>query len=198
MKNKELRYEERLGQENLLPLIFKMALPAIAAQFVNLLYNLVDRIYIGHIPGIGTEALAGVGVTTSIIILISSFSAIVGGGGAPLAAIALGQGNRERAGKILGNGFLLLIAFTLVTSSIAYTFMEPIPLFTGASENTLSYARDYLSIYLFGTLFVELSTGLNTFINIQGRPTVSMYAVLTGAILNIILDPFSYSGWISV
>ena len=98
MKNKELRYEERLGQENLLPLIFKMALPAIAAQFVNLLYNLVDRIYIGHIPGIGTEALAGVGVTTSIIILISSFSAIVGGGGAPLAAIALGQGNRERAG----------------------------------------------------------------------------------------------------
>ena len=126
MKNKELRYEERLGQENLLPLIFKMALPAIAAQFVNLLYNLVDRIYIGHIPGIGTEALAGVGVTTSIIILISSFSAIVGGGGAPLAAIALGQGNRERAGKILGNGFLLLIAFTLVTSSIAYTFMEPI------------------------------------------------------------------------
>ena len=123
MKNKELRYEERLGQENLLPLIFKMALPAIAAQFVNLLYNLVDRIYIGHIPGIGTEALAGVGVTTSIIILISSFSAIVGGGGAPLAAIALGQGNRERAGKILGNGFLLLIAFTLVTSSIAYTFM---------------------------------------------------------------------------
>lgn len=189
MKNRELRYEERLGQENLLPLIFKMALPAIAAQFVNLLYNLVDRIYIGHIPGIGTEALAGVGVTTSIIILISSFSAIVGGGGAPLAAIALGQGNRERAGKILGNGFLLLIAFTLVTSSIAYTFMEPILLFTGASENTLSYARDYLSIYLLGTLFVELSTGLNTFINIQGRPTVSMYTVLTGAILNIILDP---------
>ena len=189
MKTQALRYEERLGQENLLPLIFRMALPAITAQFVNLLYNMVDRIYIGHIPGIGTDALAGVSVTTSIIILIASFSAIVGGGGAPLAAIALGQGDRERAGKILGNGFLLLILFTLCTSSTIYVFMEPVLLFAGASENTLSYATDYLSIYLLGTLFVEMATGLNSFINIQGRPTVSMFAVLTGAILNIILDP---------
>ena len=91
------KYEERLGTERMLPLIFKMALPAVAAQFVNLLYSIVDRVYIGHIPGIGTDALAGVGVTTSLIILISSFSAIVGGGGAPLAAIALGQGDRLRA-----------------------------------------------------------------------------------------------------
>ena len=189
MNNRNFRYEERLGQENLLPLIFRMALPAITAQFVNLLYNMVDRIYIGHIPGIGTDALAGVGVTTSIIILIASFSAIVGGGGAPLAAIALGQGDRERAGKILGNGFLLLILFTLCTSSTIYVFMEPVLRFAGASENTLSYATDYLSIYLLGTLFVEMATGLNSFINIQGRPTVSMFAVLTGAILNIILDP---------
>ena len=134
------KYEERLGTERMLPLIFKMALPAVAAQFVNLLYSMVDRIYIGHIPGIGTDALAGVGVTTSLVILISSFSAIVGGGGAPLAAIALGQGDRSRAGKILGNGFILLILFTLFTSLIAYTFMEPILLFTGASENTLEYA----------------------------------------------------------
>lgn len=93
------KYEERLGTERMLPLVFKMALPAVAAQFVNLLYSMVDRIYIGHIPGIGTDALAGVGVTTSLVILISSFSAIVGGGGAPLAAIALGQGDRSRAGK---------------------------------------------------------------------------------------------------
>ena len=162
------KYEERLGTERMLPLIFKMALPAVAAQFVNLLYSIVDRIYIGHIPGIGTDALAGVGVTTSLIILISSFSAIVGGGGAPLAAIALGQGDRVRAGKILGNGFVLLILFTLLTSVIAYTFMEPILLFTGASENTLEYAVDYLSIYLLGTIFVEISTGLNSFINAQG------------------------------
>ena len=183
------KYEERLGTERMLPLVFKMALPAVAAQFVNLLYSIVDRIYIGHIPGIGTDALAGVGVTTSLIILISSFSAIVGGGGAPLAAIALGQGDRVRAGKILGNGFVLLILFTLLTSVIAYTFMEPILLLTGASENTLEYAVDYLSIYLLGTIFVEISTVLNSFINAQVRPAIAMFSVLIGALLNIILDP---------
>ena len=183
------KYEERLGTERMLPLVFKMALPAVAAQFVNLLYSIVDRIYIGHIPGTGTDALAGVGVTISLVVLISSFSAIVGGGGAPLAAIALGQGNRRRAGKILGNGFTLLILFTLLTSFIAYTFMEPILLFTGASEHTLGYAEDYLSIYLLGTLFVEVSTGLNAFINAQGRPAIAMCSVLIGALLNIILDP---------
>ena len=188
------KYEERLGTERMLPLVFKMALPAVAAQFVNLLYSIVDRIYIGHIPGIGTDALAGVGVTISLVVLISSFSAIVGGGGAPLAAIALGQGNRCRAGKILGNGFTLLILFTLLTSFIAYTFMEPILLFTGASEHTLGYAEDYLSIYLLGTLFVEVSTGLNAFINAQGRPAVAMCSVLIGALLNIILDPIMIYG----
>ena len=174
------KYEERLGTERMLPLIFKMALPAVAAQFVNLLYSIVDRVYIGHIPGIGTDALAGVGVTTSLIILISSFSAIVGGGGAPLAAIALGQGDRLRAGKILGNGFVLLILFTLLTSFIAYT---------------LEYAVDYLSIYLLGTIFVEISTGLNSFINAQGRPAIAMFSVLIGALLNIILDPIFIFGF---
>lgn len=182
-------YEERLGTDRMLPLIFKMSLPAVAAQLVNLLYNIVDRIYIGHIPGIGTDALAGIGVTSAVIILISSFSAIVGAGGSPLAAIALGQGNRERAGQILGNGFILLLIFTILTSATTYLFMEPILLFTGASENTIGYATDYLSIYLLGTLFVELSVGLNTFINTQGRPTIAMYSVLIGAILNIGLDP---------
>lgn len=152
-------------------------------------------VYIGHIPGIGTDALAGVGVTTSLIILISSFSAIVGGGGAPLAAIALGQGDRMRAGKILGNGFILLILFTLFTSFVAYVFMEPILLFTGASEATLGYAVDYLSIYLLGTLFVEISTGLNAFINAQGRPAIAMCSVLIGALLNIILDPVFIFGF---
>ena len=177
MKNK---YEARLGTERMLPLVFKMALPAVAAQFVNLLYNIVDRIYIGHIPEIGTNALAGIGVTTSIVILISSFSAIVGAGGSPLAAIALGQGDRERAGKIVGNGFILLILFTIFTSLIL--------LFTGASKYTLGYAVDYLSIYLLGTLFVEISTGLNAFINAQGRPSIAMCSVLIGALLNIVLD----------
>lgn len=188
------KYEARLSTERMLPLVFKMALPAVAAQFVNLLYNMVDRIYIGHIPGIGTEALAGVGVTTSIIILISSFSAIVGGGGAPLAAIALGQGDRVRAGKILGNGFILLILFTIFTSLTVYLFMEPILIFTGASERTLIYAVDYLSIYLIGTIFVEITTGLNTFINSQGRPAIAMCSVLIGAVLNIALDPIFIFG----
>ena len=182
-------YEERLGTDPMLRPIFRMALPAVAAQFVNLLYAIVDRVYIGHIPGIGTDALAGVGVTMSIVILISSFSAIVGAGGAPLAAIALGQGNRERAGKILGNGFVLLLLFTVVTSSLAYLFMEPVLLLTGASEHTLGYAEDYLSVYLLGTLFVELSVGLNAFINTQGRPGIAMTSVLIGAAMNIVLDP---------
>ena len=182
-------YEERLGTDKMLPLVFRMALPAVVAQMVNLLYKIVDRIYIGHIPGIGTPALAGIGVAGSIIILISAFSAIVAGGGAPLAAIALGQGNRQQAGRILGNGFVLLLLFTVLTSSLSYIFMEPILLFTGASEQTLGYATDYLSIYLIGTLFVEISVGLNTFINTQGRPAIAMWSVVIGAILNILLDP---------
>ena len=185
----ENQYEERLGTQRMLPLVFKMSLPAIAAQLVNLLYNIVDRIYIGHIPGIGTDALAGVGVTTSLVILISAFSSIVGAGGAPLAAIALGQGDRERAGKILGNGCSLLILFTFLTGLLAFFFMEPILLKTGASQNTLPYAEDYLSVYLIGTIFVQISTGLNTFINAQGRPGIAMWAVVVGALLNIILDP---------
>lgn len=183
------KYEERLGTDRMLPLVFKMALPAVIAQMVNLLYNIVDRIYIGHIPEIGTPALAGIGVAGSIIILISAFSAIVAGGGAPLAAIALGQGNRQQAGKILGNGFILLIFFTFFTSILSYIFMEPILMFTGASEQTIGYATDYLSIYLIGTLFVEISIGLNTFINTQGRPAIAMWSVVIGALLNIILDP---------
>lgn len=183
------KYEERLGTDPMWPLVFRMAMPAVAAQLVNLLYNLVDRVYIGHIPGIGTDALAGIGVTSSIIILISAFSAIVGGGGAPLAAIALGQGDRPRAGKILGNGFVLLLLFTLITSAAAYAFMKPVLLATGASQHTIGYAVDYLSIYLIGTVFVEISTGLNAFINAQGRPGIAMGSVIIGAILNIGLDP---------
>ncbi len=181
-------YEKRLGTDRMFPLVFRMALPAVAAQIANLLYGIVDRIFIGHIPGIGTDALAGVGVTTSVIILISAFSSIVGGGGAPLAAIALGQGDRERAERILGNGFILLAAFTAVTSLAAYIFMKPILFFTGASGNTIGYATEYLSIYLAGTIFVEITTGLNPFISIQGRPGIAMCPILIGATLNIILD----------
>lgn len=189
------RYEERLGTAPILPLIFKMSLPAVAAQFVNLLYNIIDRIYIGHIPEIGTDALAGVGVTTSIVILISAFSSIVGAGGAPLAAISLGQGDRKRAGEILGNGLVLLIFFSLAIAASVYAFMEPILLITGASTNTLPFAEDYLSIYLLGTFFVQVSTGLNTFISAQGRPSIAMWSVIIGALLNLILDPIFIFVW---
>lgn len=182
-------YEEKLGTDKMLPLVFRMALPAVAAQLVNLLYNIVDRVYIGHIPGSGTDALAGIGVTSSTIILISAFASIVGAGGAPLAAIALGQNHRERAEKILGNGFTLLVLMTAVITVVTYLYMEPILFLTGASENTIGYAKDYLSIYLTGTLFVLLSVGLNTFINTQGRPSIAMWSVIIGAALNIILDP---------
>ncbi len=183
------KYEERLGTDKMLPLIIRMSLPAVAAQFVNLLYSIVDRIYIGHIPEIGTDALAGIGVTSSIILLISAFAQFVAGGGAPLASIALGTGNRERAGKILGNGFVLLIIFAAVTSAVSYIFMEPLLYVTGASEKTIGYATEYLTFYLTGTLFVQLATGLNTFLNAQGRPGMAMLSVLIGAVLNIALDP---------
>lgn len=183
------KYEERLGTASMLPLILKMALPGFAAQLINLLYSIVDRVFIGHIELIGTDALAGIGVTSSIIILISAFSQIVGGGGAPLASIALGKGDRERAHRILGNGFSLLVLFTVVTSGITYIFMEPLLRLIGASDATIGYATDYLSVYLTGTLFVMFATGLNSFINAQGRPGISMIAVIIGAILNIGLDP---------
>lgn len=182
-------YEEKLGTAPIVPLVFKMALPAVAAQLVNLLYSIVDRIYIGHIPGIGTDALAGVGVTGSVILLLSAFSSIVSGGGAPLASIALGRGEREKAQKYLGNGFVLLLAFSVLLTVLIYLFMEPVLLFVGASANTLGYAVEYLSVYLTGTLFVQLATGLNTFISVQGRPGISMLSVVIGAFLNIVFDP---------
>ena len=188
-------YEEKLGTEKMLPLILKMALPSVAAQLVNLLYSIVDRIYIGHIPEIGTDALAGIGVTSSVIMLVAAFANIVGGGGAPLASIALGKGDRERAKRILGNGFGLLVIF----AAAVYIFMEPLLLLTGASEATIGYSMDYLSVYMTGTLFVMLATGLNTFINAQGRPGIGMLSVIIGALLNVVLDPlFIYTAGMGV
>ena len=163
-------YEESLGRQRMLPLIFRMALPSVAAQLVNLLYGIVDRIYIGHIPVIGTEALAGVGVTNSVILLISAFSQIVGGGGTSLAAVALGRGDRDRADKILGNGFVMLLVFTAITVTLTYVFMESLLRLTGASDHTIGYAMDFLGVYLIGTLFVQIASGLNGFISCQGRP----------------------------
>ncbi len=189
------KYEEQLGTEKMLPLILKMSLPAVAAQLVNLLYGIVDRIYIGHISGIGTDALAGVGVTNSIIIMISAFSMIVGGGGPPLASIALGSGDRRKAEKILENGFIMLLFFTVIMTVISYVFMKPILMLTGASSQTIGYGMQYLKIYLAGTLFVQTSIGLNSFISAQGRPKIAMVSVMMGAALNIILDPVFIFGF---
>lgn len=185
----DIKYERRLGTDRMAPLVFRMALPAVVAQLVNLLYNLVDRIYIGHIPGIGTDALAGVGVTGSVIILVSAFASIVSGGAAPLASIALGRGNRDAAGRYLGNGVTMIVFFSILCSVPVYIFMEPILVSVGASERTLAYAADYLSVYLSGTLFVLVSLGLNTFIYTQGRPGIAMTSVIIGSIMNIALDP---------
>ena len=173
----------------MLPLLMRMALPAIAAQFVNMLYSIVDRIYIGHIAGVGTQALAGVGVCNTVILLVAAFAQFTGGGGAPLSAIALGKGQKEKAERILGNGILLLIVLSVLLMAAVYAFMDPILMATGASDTTLPYAHSYLSIYMTGTFFVMVAIGLNPFINVVGHPGIAMASVLIGAALNIVLDP---------
>ncbi len=185
MQNKE----QRMATEGIGKLMLSMAVPSIIAQVINILYSIVDRIYIGHIEGVGMEALTGVGVTFPIITLISAFSAFVGAGGAPLAAIWLGKGDRKRAEKILGNGVSMLIFFTIILMVFFYTFEKPLLYLFGASDATISYAMNYISIYLAGTIFVELALGLNAFIISQGQSRTAMLAVLIGAASNIILDP---------
>lgn len=181
--------ELRMATEGIGKLMLSMAIPSVVAQIINILYSIVDRIYIGHIEGVGMEALTGVGVTFPIITLISAFSAFVGAGGAPLAAIQLGKGERKQAEKILGNGVTMLIFFTLVLMTFFYAFQRPLLYIFGASDATIDYAVDYISIYLIGTIFVELALGLNTFIISQGQSRIAMIAVLLGAAANIILDP---------
>lgn len=183
------RDEERLANAPIGPLMLKLAVPSVAAQVINMLYNIVDRIYIGHIPEVGDVALTGVGVTFPIITLVSAFAAFAGQGGAPLASIRLGAGDREGAEKILGNSFtLLLMAAVMLTAGFSI-FKEPILYAFGASEHSIGYAMDYIGIYLIGTIFVQLALGLNTFISAQGKALVAMLSVLIGAILNICLDP---------
>ncbi len=186
--------EIRMGTEPIGKLMISMAVPSIVAQIINILYNIVDRVYIGHIEGVGMEALTGVGVTFPIITLISAFSAFAGAGGAPLAAIWLGKGDRKRAEKILGNGVVMLLSFTVLLMGFFYAFQRPLLYLFGASDATIPYAVDYISIYLMGTVFVELALGLNAFIICQGQSRTAMTAVLIGAAVNIILDPIFIFG----
>ena len=188
-----------LGSAPIGKLMAKLALPSIVAQVINILYNIVDRIYIGHIEEGSSLALTGLGICFPIITLISAFSAFAGAGGAPLAAIELGKSEydakaKEKANEILGNVIIMIIGFSLILSVFFYLFKEPILLAFGASENTLPFAKDYLEIYLIGTLFVQISIGLNPFISCQGFAKTAMASVIIGAVANIILDPIFIFG----
>ena len=181
--------EERMGTDSIAKLMVSMAIPSVIAQVINILYNIVDRIYIGHIEGVGAAALTGVGLTFPIITLISAFSAFVGMGGAPLAAIWMGKGDRKHAEKILGSGTCLLIFFSVILMIVFFVFQRPFLYMFGASDATIGYACEYLSIYLIGTLFVEAALGLNPFIISQGQPRIAMFSIVIGAVVNIVLDP---------
>ena len=181
-----------LGSGSVGKLLFSLALPTITSQVVNMLYNLVDRIYIGHMQPastVGALALTGVGVCLPVIMVISAFAALVGMGGAPRASIQEGRGDLEGAQRIMGNSFVLLVLTSLVLTLVFRFFAGPLLQLFGASENTIGYALDYMRIYSLGTLFVQVTLGMNAYITAQGFTTVSMKTVLIGAGLNTLLDP---------
>lgn len=169
--------------------ILEMSLPLTAAQFINLLYNVVDRIYIARIPETGTLALTGVGLCFPIILLVTGFSRLFGTGGSPLCSIELGKNNRNEAEHIMQTSFVLLVCAAVVIMAASYAFMKPFLMTFGASEATYQYAADYLSVYLLGTVFVMLNTGINCYITCQGYARTGMMTVIIGAVMNIILDP---------
>lgn len=184
-----MRNDEKLGTAPLGRLMLSLALPTVLAQLINVLYNIVDRIYIGHMQGDGNLALTGVGVTLPIITLIAAFSAFAGAGGAPLAAIELGKKDERKASLIMGNSAWLLVFFSIVLTIGFLIFKIPILHAFGASSKTITYANDYITIYLLGTIFVQLALGLNAFISGQGAAKAAMLSVLIGAVINIVLDP---------
>ena len=175
-------------------LLFKLALPTIAAQLINMLYNIVDRIYIGHMPDNGQLALTGVGVCMPIIMIISAFAALIASGGAPRASIFMGKGEKDAAEQTMGSCFSLQIVVSLVLTVILLLWHKPLLLAFGASENTIAYASDYMQIYSIGTIFVQLTLGMNAYITAQGFAKTSMATVLIGAVCNIILDPIFIFG----
>lgn len=186
--------ENKLGTQPIGKLLAKMSLPAITAQVINALYNIVDRIYIGHLPEVGSLALAALGVSFPLIMIISAFSALIGMGGAPRAAIALGAGRKDEAEKILGNCFSALILMSIVLTALFLLTNATLLTWFGATENSLPLAQQYFTIYLMGTLSVQLALGLNPFISAQGFATISMLTVIIGAVSNILLDPILIYG----
>lgn len=169
--------------------ILEVAVPMTFAQLLNLLYNIVDRMYIGRIPEVGTLALTGVGLCFPIITLITAFTYLFGNGGSPLCAMERGRGNDEEAEKLMGNTFTMLLLTGVVLMIIGFLFYKPILYLFGASDVTFPYAGDYITVYLLGTLFVMISLGMNPFINSQGFGNMGMFTVLIGAVMNIVLDP---------
>ena len=183
-----------LGSGSVGKWLAKLAIPSIIAQLINALYNIVDRMYLGHMGDGGGLALTGVGLCFPIVMVISAFSAFVGMGGGPRASIALGRGDREGAERILGNCFSLLLGISVTLMAVLLPLAGPLLRCFGASDATLPYAQDYLTFYLCGTLFVQMSLGMNSFITMQGRATISMMTVVIGAVLNISLDPLFIYG----
>lgn len=181
--------KEFLGTAPIGGLLFKLALPTVVAQLINMLYNIVDRIYIGHMPETGDLALTGVGVCLPIIMLVSAFAALVGSGGAPRASIFMGKKDIDSAEKILGNCFSLQLMISAVLTAVLLIWHEDLLLAFGASENTIAFASDYMYIYAFGTVFVQFTLGMNVFITAQGFTKISMISVIVGAVSNIVLDP---------
>ena len=186
--------EVDLGNGKVSKLLLTLALPAIASQIVNLLYNLVDRMYIGHIANVGDIALTGVGVSFPIIMIISACAFLFGAGGAPRASIFMGKKDNDTAENILGNCFVSLVIASIVLTLTISIFKEPLLYLFGASENTIGYALDYIGIYALGTIFVQLTLGMNVFISTQGFSKVSMMTVMIGAVTNIVLDPIFIFG----
>lgn len=186
--------ENDLGKDSIKHLVFRLAIPSMLAQFVNVLYSIVDRIYVGNIPQIGDLALAGIGVCAPIVALILAFASWIGVGGAPLLSIRLGEGNTKGAKQVLSNAFMLLTVISISLTILLYLFKKPLLLSFGASENTYPFANKYFSCYVIGTIFALLSIGMNQFILSQGFAKVAMKSVLIGAIMNIILDPILIFG----
>ena len=183
-----------LGTEPIGKLLLKLAVPTVIAQLVNMLYNIIDRVYIGHIPGEGSMALTGVGVCMPLILIIAAFAALVGSGGSPRASIYMGKGDHDTAEKILTGCLSLQIIVSIILTVILLIWNKDLLLMFGASENTITYATAYMNIYAIGTIFVQITLGMNTFITAQGKATTGMMTVLIGAVANIILDPIFIFG----
>lgn len=184
-----------LGKEPVGRLLLKLALPTVAAQVINMLYNIVDRIYIGHIPEVGSLALTGVGVCMPLIMIVSAFAAFVGYGGAPRASIFMGKGDHASAEKTLGNCFVVQIGISVILTAVLLIWNRDFLMAFGASENTVEYGVAYMNIYAIGTIFVQITLGMNAFITAQGFAKTGMFSVLIGAVVNIVLDPIFIFGF---